>query len=194
MSQIALQPGPGDGRLGSTSLARCCRPISTSVFPNAQTCRQSPSRRGRSCRAGRRGISAFLLTDPTSDPTRPRWRRRRRRSTRQGVRTRRREVVDDQRRGRRTAGRHGPGAQTTDTGRDQRIRRSGPLPGITVERRNAFMGLRGIENGVTLHPGGCRPKTDRTRGRGTQDRPHHPQHRTALAARDVRAGAAASGV
>lgn len=61
-------------------------------------------------------------------------------------------------------------------------------PGITVEHRNSFMGLRGIENGVTrFHevrvPHG---QPHRPRGRRAQDRPHHAQHRPPLAARHVR--------
>jgi alkylation response protein AidB-like acyl-CoA dehydrogenase len=36
----------------------------------------------------------------------------------------------------------------------------GDSPGITVERRNAFMGLRGLENSVTrFHDVGCRRRT-----------------------------------
>ena len=60
--------------------------------------------------------------------------------------------------------------------------------GITVENRNAFMGLRGIENGVTRFHQVRVPGREPARqgGRGPQDRPDHPQHRPALDPRDVR--------
>lgn len=55
-------------------------------------------------------------------------------------------------------------------------------PGITVERRNKFMGLRGIENGVTrLHR--VRVPKDKLIGRGrrrSEDRADHTQRRTAV--------------
>ena len=64
----------------------------------------------------------------------------------------------------------------------------GDAPGITVERRNAFLGLRGLENSVTrFHdvfvPAGER---HRRRGPGPEDRADHAEHRPAVAARDVR--------
>ena len=101
-------------------------------------------------RCARTDISAFLLTEPDvgSDPARlattavPGRRR---------LRPRRREALDHQRRRRRPARRHGPRA------RSPRRHKGGitafvveaASEGITVEHRNAFMGLRGLENGVT---------------------------------------------
>ena len=64
----------------------------------------------------------------------------------------------------------------------------GNADGITVEHRNAFMGLRGLENGVTrFHE--VRVPADRRiggRGPGPEDRPHHAEHGPALAARQLR--------
>lgn len=54
--------------------------------------------------------------------------------------------MDHQRSGRRTAG-DGPGAHSR--GGVSPFVVEADSPGITVERRNKFMGLRGIENGVT---------------------------------------------
>ncbi len=55
-------------------------------------------------------------------------------------------------------------------------------PGITVERRNKFMGLRGIENGVTrLHRVRVPSrKPDRPGRRRSEDRADHTQRRTAV--------------
>ena len=90
-------------------------------------------------------ISAFLLTEPDvgSDPARlgataePAERR---------LPAQRRQAVGDQRRDRRHRRGHGQGARTTGI-------TAFVLPydteGVTVEHRNAFMGLRGIENSVT---------------------------------------------
>ena len=60
--------------------------------------------------------------------------------------------------------------------------------GVTVEHRNAFMGLRGIENSVTLLEDVFVPEGERDRqgGPGPQDRPHHAQHRPPRAAGDLR--------
>ncbi len=64
-------------------------------------------------------------------------------------------------------------------------------PGITVEHRNAFMGLRGIENGVTrLHQVRVpAEQPHRPRGRRPQDRAHHAEHRPAGDCPRSRAGA-----
>ena len=61
-------------------------------------------------------------------------------------------------------------------------------PGVTVEHRNAFMGLRGIENSVTRLDGRLRPARERDRqgGPGPQDRADDAQHRPARAAGDLR--------
>ena len=59
-------------------------------------------------------------------------------------------------------------------------------PGITVEHRNAFMGLRGIENGVTrfhqVRRAGREPASG-GEGDGPEDRADHAEHRPAVAAR-----------
>ena len=59
-------------------------------------------------------------------------------------------------------------------------------PGITVERRNKFMGLRGIENGLTrLHR--VRVPAENLIGRegdGSEDRADHPERRSARDTRD----------
>ena len=61
--------------------------------------------------------------------------------------------------------------------------------GITVENRNSFMGLRGIENGVTRFQRVRVPvpaaKPDRPGGPGAEDRPDDAQHRTAVDPGDV---------
>ncbi len=61
-------------------------------------------------------------------------------------------------------------------------------PGVTVEHRNAFMGLRGIENSVTRLEDVFVPRGERDRqgGPGPQDRAHDAEHRPARAARDLR--------
>ena len=109
---------------------------------------------------------------------------------RRRLRPRRRQAVDHQRRGRRPARRHGAGAASPRATGAASPRSSceADAPGITVENRNAFMGLRGIENGVTRFHQVRVPAAnrDRPRGRGPQDRADHPEHRPALAARDVR--------
>ena len=63
--------------------------------------------------------------------------------------------------------------------------------GITVERRNAFMGLRGLENSVTRFHDVRVPAASRHRrgGPGPEDRPDHAEHRPAVAAGDVPAPA-----
>ena len=120
---------------------------SRSASPSRSSCSAPRSRSSAflpRCAAG--AISAFLLTEPDvgSDPARlgmtaiPT-------DGRLGVRPRRGQAVDHQRRGRRAARRDGPGA------RDAEGRRGGitafvveaDSAGITVEHRNAFMGLRG---------------------------------------------------
>ena len=63
-------------------------------------------------------------------------------------------------------------------------------PGITVERRNKFMGLRGLENGRdpdAPRPGAQR-KPDRAGGRRSEDRADHAQRRTAVFARGSKRG------
>ena len=57
--------------------------------------------------------------------------------------------------------------------------------GVTVENRNAFMGLRGMENSVTRFHDVRVPAENRhrPRGRGPEDRPDHAEHRPAVAAR-----------
>ena len=64
----------------------------------------------------------------------------------------------------------------------------GDSEGITVERRNAFVGLRGLENSVTRFHDVFVPERerDRRRGQGPEDRPDHAEHRPAVAAGDVR--------
>ena len=101
-------------------------------------------------RCARTDITAFLLTEPDvgSDPARlattavPGRRR---------LRPRRREALDHQRRRRRPARGHGPGARSPRAARaaSRAFVVEADSPGITVENRNAFMGLRGLENGVT---------------------------------------------
>ena len=72
-------------------------------------------------RCARGEVSAFLLTEPDvgSDPARLSHHRG---QGRRRLRAQRREAVDDQRRGRRPAGGHGP-----DRAGDQRVRRRGRL-------------------------------------------------------------------
>ena len=55
--------------------------------------------------------------------------------------------------------------------------------GITVEHRNSFMGLRGIENSVTRPRERVRPRGEphRSRRRRAQDRAQHPEHGAAVA-------------
>ena len=64
----------------------------------------------------------------------------------------------------------------------------GDSPGITVERRNEFMGLRGLENSVTRFHDVRVPAANviGARGPGPEDRTDHAEHRPAVAARDVR--------
>ena len=64
----------------------------------------------------------------------------------------------------------------------------GDAPGITVERRNAFLGLRGLENSVTRFHDVLVPAENVIggEGQGLQDRADHAEHRPAVAARDVR--------
>ena len=61
-------------------------------------------------------------------------------------------------------------------------------PGITVENRNAFMGLKGLENGVTRFHQVRVPAENRLgrEGAGPQDRADHAQHRAAVDPGDVR--------
>ena len=69
---------------------------------------------------------------------------------RQRLRPRRRQAVDHQRRRRRPARGDGAGAEAEGhRGGITAFVVEADSPGITVEHRNAFMGLRGIENGVT---------------------------------------------
>ena len=70
----------------------------------------------------------------------------------------------------------------------------GDAPGITVEHRNAFMGLRGIENCVTRFHDVFVPAENLIgeRGPGPEDRADHAEHRPAVAAGDA-ASAPASG-
>ena len=71
----------------------------------------------------------------------------------------------------------------------------GTAAGITVERRNAFMGLRGLENGVTRFHEVRVPASSphRRGGPGPEDRADDAEHRPAVAAgrlhRDREAGA-----
>ena len=60
--------------------------------------------------------------------------------------------------------------------------------GITVEHRNEFMGLRGIENSVTRFDDVFVPQRGRhrRRGQGPADRAGHAQHRPPVAAGDLR--------
>ena len=59
--------------------------------------------------------------------------------------------------------------------------------GITVERRNAFMGLRGLENSVTRFHDVQVPAAGRVGGGpGPEDRLDHAEHRQAGAARQLR--------
>ena len=94
-------------------------------------------------------ISAFLLTEPDvgSDPARlaatatP---------VEGGYELTGTEAVGDQRRDRRHRRGDGAGPQgRRPPRRDQRVRPAYDSDGVTVEHRNAFMGLRGIENSVT---------------------------------------------
>ena len=64
----------------------------------------------------------------------------------------------------------------------------GDSEGITVERRNAFLGLRGLENSVTRFHDVFVPadNDDRRRGPRPEDRADHAQHRPPLAAGVVR--------
>src|SRR6266853_2400522 len=54
----------------------------------------------------------------------------------------------------------------------------GSADGVTVEQRNSFMGLRGLENGVTRFHDVVVPAANRIgqEGKGPQNRPHHAQH------------------
>ena len=116
-----------------------------------------------------------------SVPTRPGWPPRRLRSTAQ--RTSLNGLKLDQRRNRRTGRRHGQGARTrARSRRDHRLRRRVGLAGITVERRNAFMGLKGIENGLTRFDKVRVPAANRLarEGDGAQDRTDDAEHRPAL--------------
>ena len=139
-------------------------------------------------RVARTDISAFLLTEPDvgSDPARvattaePVERR---------LRAQRHQAVGHQRRDRRRRRRDGAGAEVRGP-RAASARSSSPYDteGVTVLHRNAFMGLKGIENSVTaarerLRPGG---EPDRQGGLGAQDRPEHAQHRPPGAAGDLR--------
>ncbi len=60
--------------------------------------------------------------------------------------------------------------------------------GITVEQRNAFMGLKGPRERRDPLPSGARARREPARQRRArpQDRAHHPEHRTALHPRAVR--------
>ena len=61
-------------------------------------------------------------------------------------------------------------------------------PGVKVEYRCRFMGLKALANGVDQLQRRARAarEPDRRGGQGPQDRAHHPQHRTPHAARRVR--------
>ena len=63
----------------------------------------------------------------------------------------------------------------------------GDAEGVTVERRNAFLGLRGLENSVTRFHEVRVPEGKRHRqgGTGPQDRADHPQHGPPVAAREL---------
>ena len=111
-------------------------------------------------------ISAFLLTEPGvgSDPARmastatpvPEMplagRRRHSRDADRGrLQINGPQAVGDERDGRRHRRRDGEGAQERrPPRRDQRVRVPYNTEGITIVHRNAFMGLRGIENSVTI--------------------------------------------
>ena len=64
----------------------------------------------------------------------------------------------------------------------------GTAEGVTVERRNAFLGLRGLENSVTRFHDVFVPAENVIggEGQGPQDRADHAQHRPPVAAGDVR--------
>ena len=66
----------------------------------------------------------------------------------------------------------------------------GDAEGITVEHRNAFMGLKGHRERRHPVPPGARAGREPARqgGRGPQDRPHHPERRSALDPGHVRGG------
>ena len=101
-------------------------------------------------RVARTDISAFLLTEPDvgSDPARVATTAE---PGRRRLRPQRHQAVGDQRRDRRRRRRDGARAEVRGPpGRHQRVhpRRATPQ-GVTVLHRNAFMGLKGIENSVT---------------------------------------------
>ena len=134
-------------------------------------------------------ISAFLLTEPDvgSDPARLG-------STADADRGRlpaqRPQAVGDQRRDRRHRRRDGPGPEVRDghKGGISAFVLDYTTDGVTVEHRNAFMGLRGIENSVTVLENVFVPEENLIgkRGHGPQDRPLHAQHRPPRAAGDLR--------
>ncbi len=61
-------------------------------------------------------------------------------------------------------------------------------PGVKVEHRCRFMGLKALANGViSLHRRArAAREPDRRRGQGSEDRAHHPQHRPAVDSRRLR--------
>ncbi len=147
-------------------------------------------------RCARTDISAFLLTEPDvgSDPARlattavpedgaPPARAE---PSVGRLRAGRREAVDHQRRGRRPARRDGPRPEVRGPpGRYHGLRRGGGLRG---RHRGEPQRLHGpARPGERRHPlpPGPRPRLPPHRGGGPgpEDRPDHPQHRAALAAR-----------
>ena len=95
---------------------------------------------------------------------------------RYGVRARRPEAVDDERRDRRTARRHGPGAGAPrGPRRHHRVRRRGRLPRHHRRAPQRVHGTQGHrERAHPVRPrAGARREPARPRGRRPQDRPDH---------------------
>ena len=170
--------------------ARCCQRAPVDRRPGAAEAVRLRGAEARYLpRCARGEISAFLLTEPDvgSDPARLHttatppedgseyvldgvklW-------TTNGV------VAD-------AARRDGPGAAVRGhRGGITAFVVEADAPGITVEHRNAFMGLRGLENGVTrLHQcPGAGGERDRQGRAGPEDRADHAEHRPAVDPGDV---------
>ena len=107
-----------------------------------------------------------------------------------GLHAQRPQAVGDQRRDRRRRRRHGPGPEGRRAARAASPRSSldYDTEGVTVEHRNEFMGLRGIENSRHELEDVFVPEENLIgeRGQGPQDRAHHAQHRPPGAAGDLR--------
>ena len=180
-----LQQGARAGRLGaSLRSARCSPRTSRSACRSRFRCSAPRSRSERSCPGVPQEISAFLLTEPDvgCDPARVHatatpdgddyvldgvklW-------TTNGVIA---DLLVVMAQVPKSEGHRG-GITAFVVEAD--------APGITVENRNAFMGLRGIENGVTRFHQVRVPAANRhrPRGRRAEDRADHAQHRAAFAA------------